>query len=444
MKRKSYKKIILATLISLLLIGSAGAVYATQPYVSEKLILSEETSDVSSSAVSRDGKTVTLNYDVPPMQQGVYVNPLEFNSTIISGENWDKKTKVKGNMLGDSGLSQILAFSTDGKIAAGYSLSGVKFNKSLLKSMLLHKRQESYIQATIWSGDNWGKKTDLGTLSKDDTGISMINTLSADGKVAAGSSQSEKFSKRATIWSGNNWATKTDLGTLRSDNSGISVISSLSADGKIAAGNADSDLKKTVNDYDRSSITSQRAVIWSGDNWGGRIDPGSLRSDNLGKTSISALSDDGKIAAGQSEIEPVITAVYQQAVIWSGENWATKTRLGSLRSDSLGNSKVVALSADGRIAAGYSETDSKTIHAIIWSGENWATKTDLGTFTSDNSGLSMVEALSADGTIAVGFSSTDAKGQRAVLWKIIYPASSESGSNAPNSAHIQPLMQPTQ
>lgn len=88
-----------------------------------------------------------------------------------------------------------------------------------------------------------GEKTDLGTLSKDDTGISMINTLSADGKVAAGSSQSEKFSKRATIWSGNNWATKTDLGTLRSDNSGISVISSLSADGKIAAGNADSDIK---------------------------------------------------------------------------------------------------------------------------------------------------------------------------------------------------------
>lgn len=335
---------------------------------------------------------MTLNYDVP---DGVYVNPLELNSTIISGENWDKKTKVKGNMLGDSGLSQILAFSTDGKIAAGYSLSGVKFNKSLLKSMLLHKRQESYIQATIWSG--------------------------------------------------NNWATKTDLGTLRSDNSGISVISSLSADGKIAAGNADSDIKKTViNDSDRSSITSQRAVIWSGDNWGVKIDPGSLRSDNLGKTSINALSDDGKIAAGQSEIEPVITAIYQQAVIWSGENWETKTRLGSLRSDNLGNSKVVALSANGKIAAGYSETDSKTIHAVIWSGENWETKTDLGTFKSDNAGLSGIEALSADGTIAVGFSSTDAKGQRAVLWKIIYPASSESGSNAPNSAHIQPLMQPTQ
>ncbi len=45
MKRKGYKKIILATLISVLLIGSAGAVYATQPYVSEKLILSEETVD---------------------------------------------------------------------------------------------------------------------------------------------------------------------------------------------------------------------------------------------------------------------------------------------------------------------------------------------------------------------------------------------------------------
>lgn len=49
---------------------------------------------------------------------------------------------------------------------------------------------------------------------------------------------------------------------------------------------------------------------------------------------------------------------------------------------------MTRLSADGKIAAGYSDTDSKTIqHAVIWSGENWATKTDLGTFKADNSGV---------------------------------------------------------
>ncbi|MGY0342022.1 hypothetical protein [Xylella fastidiosa] len=142
-------------------------------------------------------------------------------------------------------------------------------------------------------------------------------------------------------------------------------------------------VKKTVFSGSTPPIlktTYQRPVIWSGDNWATKTDVGTLRKDNLGKAQINAPSNDGKIAAGRSDTETISNEIYQQATIWSGENWATKTRLGSLRSDNLGNSQVIALSADGKIAAGYSETDSKTIHAIIWSGENWETKTDLGTF----------------------------------------------------------------
>ncbi|WP_419669847.1 hypothetical protein [Xylella fastidiosa] len=176
-----------------------------------------------------------------------------------------------------------------------------------------------------------------------------------------------------------------------------------------------------------------------------KSDVGTLRNDNSGDSHCSRhFLHDGTIAAGMSEIDTVTKEVYRQATIWSGKNWE-KISLGSLRSDNLGNSQVTRLSADGKIAAGYSDTDSKTIqHAVIWSGENWATKTDLGTFKADNSGGSSIHGLSADGTIAVGFSSTDAKGQRAVLWKIVYPASSESGSNSKNPAHIQLPMQPTQ
>ncbi|MFG1447911.1 hypothetical protein [Xylella fastidiosa] len=274
--------------------------------------------------------------------------------------------------------------------------------------------------------------TDLGTLKNDILGGSTIFALSADGKVAAGISESEIPFQRAVIWSGDNWATKTDLGTLRNDNLGDSTASVLSADGKVVAGTS------------RSDEFSERATIWSGDNWATKTDLGTLRNDNSGDSIATALSADGTIAAGMSEIDTVTKEVYRQATIWSGKNWE-KISLGSLRSDNLGNSQVTRLSADGKIAAGYSDTDSKTIqHAVIWSGENWATKTDLGTFKADNSGGSSIHGLSADGTIAVGFSSTDAKGQRAVLWKIVYPASSESGSNSQNPAHIQLPMQPTQ
>ncbi|TNV89013.1 hypothetical protein C5H23_08420 [Xylella fastidiosa] len=284
----------------------------------------------------------------------------------------------------------------------------------------------------MWSGNNWTTKTDLGALKNDILGGSTIFALSADGKVAAGISESEIPFQRAVIWSGDNWATKTDLGTLRNDNLGDSTASVLSADGKVVAGTS------------RSDEFSKRATIWSGDNWATKTDLGTLRNDNSGDSIATALSADGTIAAGMSEIDTVTKEVYRQATIWSGKNWE-KTSLGSLRSDNLGNSQVTRLSADGKIAAGYSDTDSKTIqHAVIWSGENWATKTDLGTFKADNSGVSSIHGLSADGTIAVGFSSTDAKGQRAVLWKIVYPASSESGSNSKNPAHIQFPMQPTQ
>lgn len=229
--------------------------------------------------------------------------------------------------------------------------------------------------------------------------------------------------------------TLTDLGTLKNDILGGSTIFALSADGKVAAG------------ISESEIPFQRAVIWSGDNWATKTDLGTLRNDNSGDSIATALSADGTIAAGMSEIDTVTKEVYRQATIWSGKNWE-KISLGSLRSDNLGNSQVTRLSADGKIAAGYSDTDSKTIqHAVIWSGENWATKTDLGTFKADNSGGSSIHGLSADGTIAVGFSSTDAKGQRAVLWKIVYPASSSiigKWIKLQNPAHIQLPMQPTQ
>ncbi|MGY0342010.1 hypothetical protein [Xylella fastidiosa] len=84
---------------------------------------------------------------------------------------------------------------------------------------------------------------------------------------------------------------------------------------------------------------------------------------------IWALSNDGKIAAGYSSSNKQ-EGKFIRAVVWSGKKWATKTDLGTLQKDNLGSSYVTALSSDGKIAVGYAETDSKSLHAIIWSGEN--------------------------------------------------------------------------
>lgn len=164
---------------------------------------------------------------------------------------------------------------------------------------------------------------------------------------------------------------------------------------------ADSDIESP--NYTNKPVLSKRAIVWSGDNWATKTDLGTLRSDNLGQANANAISADGKIIGGQSYSDIIGTNYNSNlindspnnnlsyrdntaAIIWSGDNWATKTNLGTLATGNYGPSAVTALSADGTIAGGRAVNNSFITRAIIWSGYQWATKTDLGTLKSDNSG----------------------------------------------------------
>ncbi|MDD0929809.1 autotransporter [Xylella fastidiosa] len=414
MERKNHKKTTLATLISVLLMGGAGATYANSASISEKLDLATQHLDGAAStgeAISSDGKTIATSINN------------RTRAFLLSGDNWATKTELGSLKSDSSGTSIVRALSADGKIAAG--ISSVDSSSTQL-------------HATIWSGDNWATKTTLGTLATNNGGDSVVYALSADGKVAAGQTAASTGTLHAVIWSGDNWATKTDLGTIRSDGAGNSMVKALSADGKIAVGSADSDIKTPVNGMYAGGVltgpNSVRAIAWSGDNWATKTDLGTLRSDNLGAAVANAISADGKVIGGASH-HYVTTEYYrsnddQLATIWSGGNWATKTNLGSLRSDNSGASLVAALSADGSIAGGAALNDANATRAIIWSGRHWATKTDLGTLKSDNSGNSEVAALSPDGSVAVGTAAADSGSSHATVWKITYPAESTSTSDS--------------
>ncbi|WGZ33695.1 autotransporter domain-containing protein [Xylella fastidiosa] len=424
MERKNHKKTTLATLISVLLMGGAGATYANSASISEKLDLATQHLDGAASsgqAISSDGKTIATSSNN--------------RAFLLSGDNWATKTELGSLKSDSSGTSSVLAFSSDGKIAAGQS--------SVDSS-------STQLQATIWSGDNWATKTKLGTLKSDNSGETVINALSADGKVAAGASEHDSsrsftsMDKHGIIWSGNNWATKTDLGTLKSSNFGISSVNALSADGTIAVGHATSDINTPLG-INSFLYSSRRAVVWSGNNWATKTDLGTLRKDNFGEAEALALSVDGKVIGGASNYDYLdldSTKGYSTsdtlAIIWSGDNWGTKTNLGSLKRDNSGPSTVNALSADGSIAGGAATNDANAMHAIIWSGNNWATKTDLGTLKSDNSGESTVSALSADGSVAVGTAATDAGSMHATVWKITYPAQSNTSTPSTPSTPSQP------
>ncbi|MCJ2139638.1 family 43 glycosylhydrolase [Methylobacterium sp. E-066] len=276
------------------------------------------------------------------------------------------------------------------------------------------------LHAVTWSGTNWATKTDLGTLTSDQSGTSGVYALSSDGRIAAGESSVDLGTTHAALWSGRNWSTKTDLGSLRSDNSGMSWAYALSKDGSVVGGYAATD---------RSVDVYSHATLWSGTNWATKTDLGTLKSDNRGTSVVRALSADGTVAAGSSTTD----SGYTHAALWSGSRWSDKRDLGTLRADNSGSSWVRALSSDGRIAGGMATTASGFAHGVVWFGDGWRSRTDLGTLRSDGGGVSEVQALSADGRVAAGYSETDAGDPHAVLWKITYPTTPASGSTNPQA-----------
>ena len=162
------------------------------------------------------------------------------------------------------------------------------------------------------------------------------------------------------------------------------------------------------NDYNNAS----RAIVWSGSNWATKTDLGTLKSDNSGWSRVYAISHDGSVVAGQSKSDNG----FDHAIVWSGSNWATKTNLGTLKADNSGRSIASGLSHDGLVVAGTASSDINYSRATVWSGSNWATKTDLGTLRTDNTGGSGADAASGDGSLVFGQAENDNGDTHATVW----------------------------
>ena len=194
----------------------------------------------------------------------------------------------------------------------------------------------------------------------------------------------------------------TDLGTLRSDNSGISQAYGFNSDGSIVVGSSDWDGGIRV-----------RATVWSGSNWATKTELGTLKSDNTGSSTASGTNGDGSVVVGASDRDGSGSS---HATVWSGSGWATKTALGTLRTDNTGYSSANAISSDGSVVVGSADNDNGDPRAIVWSGSGWTTKTDLGTLKSDNSSWSSANAVSRDGSVVAGYAYNDNGEKRATVW----------------------------
>ena len=194
----------------------------------------------------------------------------------------------------------------------------------------------------------------------------------------------------------------TDLGTLKSDNSGNSQAYGFNSDGSIVVGYSDWDGGIRV-----------RATVWSGSNWATKTELGTLKSDNTGSSVARGANGDGSVVFGFSDWDGDGNS---RAAVWSGSGWATKTDLGTLRTDNTGGSTAIAISSDGSVVVGSADNDNRSQRAAVWSGSGWATKTDLGTLRTDNSLTSYANAVNGDGSVVVGHADNDNGDTRAIVW----------------------------
>lgn len=195
----------------------------------------------------------------------------ESRGIIWSGSNWTTKTELGTLKADNSGGAFVHALNRNGSVAVGGA----------------DNDHTPFMQRPIvWSGSNWGTKTDLGTLDGSNTLPGIAYAVSDDGSIVVGTVNVDSLNSHAIVWSGSNWATKTDLGTLRTGNTGNSGAYAVSGDGSLVFGEA-------VNDNGNT-----RATAWSGSNWSTKTDLGTLKSDNSGNSEVKAISADGKFGVG--------------------------------------------------------------------------------------------------------------------------------------------------
>ena len=171
-----------------------------------------------------------------------------------------------------------------------------------------------------------------------------------------------------------------------------------------------------------------RAVRWNVDGTPQELPPLGTNADGLGNCRVKALSSDGTIVLGESDLYANGVNLGSRAVRWNaaGDIFALPD-LGS--TDASGNATIngTSLSADGMIAGGFGETYASDgtysgTRASLWNDDG--TVEVLPTLGIDNTGRAFAELthLSSDGSLAVGTSQKIVNGEflggRVVRWNV--------------------------
>ena len=264
------------------------------------------------------------------------------------------------------------------------------------------------IKAFSWRDDGKGM-IDLRSLGADNQADSYASLVSADGTVIVGQSDTHDGKPRAFLWQdrrdvGHN-SNLTDLGSLRADNLGTSTATAMNTDGMVIVGHAETD-DGSAHAFRWTGF--DREMLFYGNEM---LDLGTLRAGNSGSSHANAISADGSVIVGRSDTNDNAKHAFR----WM-DNGKGMQDLGTLRADNSGSSTATAISADSTVIIGQSHTDDNAKRAFRWVDDGKGMQ-DLGTLRADNSGNSMARSISADGSIIVGESDGDGAGTRMFIWR---------------------------
>ncbi|EHM1373171.1 autotransporter domain-containing protein [Salmonella enterica] len=141
----------------------------------------------------------------------------------------------------------------------------------------------------------------------------------------------------------------------------------------------------------------------------GVTDPGTLKAGNTGSTVAFALSADGRVVVGMSDSGTDRRGFVHMA----GETGLTDT--GTLKADNTGSAIAYGVSANGSVVVGGAESDNSLQRAFRYltaTGDMY----DLGSLTGDSSSTSVATAVSANGLVIAGQADTVRGTRHAFRW----------------------------
>ncbi len=342
----AHKKHFNKTLLALLLTSQSTLAFSAMDYDVSKI------KDIGqSAAISADGRVIAGTYEISNDNYRPFI--------IIDGNAVDLSKYAAGN-----NSIYISGLSADGNIATGYI---VDVNNRSNSEMYIYDANTDTVNipdqqaftSVASQGISGDGKTVVGIADEKafrftgQGGITLLDpsetaTSTANGVNYDGSVIVGRFiSGSGQAFKYTNDKGMVSLGTLREGNAGESGANAVSADGLVTVG--------------WSNISEYETHAMSHTDKDGMRDLGTLKKDNSGYSSASSVSHDGQFIVGSSDNEDGIARGF---VYVSGEKkmYELKPIQGSFE----GESSAEAISADGKVVAGYVQNDNNETTAVLW------------------------------------------------------------------------------